>query len=145
LLSPARRFSWVVTSPPYFGMRSYRPDQWLRNWFLGGSADVDYDQKGQLSHHSERFAGELAAVWRAVARRCIPGARLIVRFGYLPSIPVNARDLLRTSFARADAGWQIRGWVDAGSSSDGNRQAEQFGRCTQGAAREIDVYARLER
>lgn len=34
LLSPERRFTWVITSPPYFGMRTYRPDQWLRNWFL---------------------------------------------------------------------------------------------------------------
>jgi len=38
LLSPRRLFSWVITSPPYFGMRTYRPDQWLRNWFLGGGA-----------------------------------------------------------------------------------------------------------
>src|SRR5262249_34411512 len=28
-----RRFRWVITSPPYYGMRSYFPDQWLRNWF----------------------------------------------------------------------------------------------------------------
>lgn len=144
LLSPERRFSWVITSPPYFGMRTYRPDQWLRNWFLGGSADVDYDQEGQLSHHSERFADEIASVWRAVARRCVPGARLVVRFGYLPSIPIDARDLLRTSFLRADAGWRIRGWADAGSSSNGKRQSEQFGRWTKAAACEIDVYARLE-
>src|SRR6266508_314849 len=143
-LSPTRQFSWVITSPPYFGMRTYRPDQWLRNWFLGGSADVNYDQTGQLSHHSERFADELAAVWRAIARRCVPDARLIVRFGYLPSIPVDARNLLRASFARAAAGWRIRGWLDAGSSSNGKRQSEQFGQCTQAAACEIDVYARLE-
>ncbi|MFO0564672.1 MAG: DNA methyltransferase [Polyangiaceae bacterium] len=31
---PAAQF--VVTSPPYFGMRTYLPDQWLRLWFLGG-------------------------------------------------------------------------------------------------------------
>ena len=28
-------FSWLITSPPYYGMRTYVPDQWLRNWFLG--------------------------------------------------------------------------------------------------------------
>src|SRR5262245_39292813 len=31
-----RRFKWVITSPPYYGMRTYIPDQWLRYWFLGG-------------------------------------------------------------------------------------------------------------
>jgi DNA methylase len=36
-LPPKQRlFRWVITSPPYHGMRSYFPDQWLRDWFLGG-------------------------------------------------------------------------------------------------------------
>jgi hypothetical protein len=35
-------FDFVVTSPPYYGLRTYLPDQWLRNWFLGGPAVVDY-------------------------------------------------------------------------------------------------------
>ena len=144
LLSPNRRFSWVITSPPYFGMRTYRPDQWLRNWFLGGESHVEYAQEGQLAHHVDKFADELAAVWRAVARRCTPGARLVVRFGYLPSIPVDSSDLLRSSLARADAGWRVTRWVDAGSSSDGKRQSQQFGRRTEDAACEIDTYARLE-
>jgi hypothetical protein len=144
LLSRERRFSWVITSPPYFGMRTYRPDQWLRNWFLGGEPRVDYAQDGQLAHHADKFADELAAVWRAVARRCHDGARLIVRFGYLPSIPVDVRAMLRSSLEKADAGWRITRWVDAGSSSNGKRQSQQFGRCTEDAACEIDAYARLE-
>lgn len=144
LLSSRRRFSWVITSPPYFGMRTYRPDQWLRNWFLGGEPRVDYAQEGQLAHHGDKFADELATVWRAVARRCMPGARLVIRFGYLPSIPIDARELLRSSLARADAGWRVSRWGDAGSSSNGKRQSQQFGRCTDKAACEIDAYARLE-
>lgn len=144
LLSPTRRFSWVITSPPYFGMRTYRPDQWLRNWFLGGKPRVDYEQEGQLAHHVDKFAGDLAAVWRAVARRCHPGAHLVVRFGYLPSIPVDACDLLRSSLARAEAGWRLTRWVDAGSSSNGKQQSRQFGRRTEDAACELDAYARLE-
>lgn len=35
-LQGPRRFSLTVTSPPYLGMRTYLPDQWLRAWFLGG-------------------------------------------------------------------------------------------------------------
>ena len=37
-----RDFSVVVTSPPYYGMRTYVEDQWLRNWFLGGPDHVKY-------------------------------------------------------------------------------------------------------
>jgi hypothetical protein len=144
LLSSKQRFSWIITSPPYFGMRTYRPDQWLRNWFLGGEPRVDYAQDGQLPHHADKFAGELALAWRAVARRCMPRARLIVRFGYLPSMPIDPRDILRSSLAQADAGWRVIRWVDAGSSSNGKRQAQQFGRCTDNATCEVDAYARLE-
>ncbi len=140
----ARKFSWVVTSPPYFGMRTYRPDQWLRNWFLGGADTVDYSQEGQLSHSADKFAEGLSAVWKSVAKRCSPGARLIIRFGYLPSIPVDAREILRTSLKLADSGWRIRRWIDAGSATNGKRQSEQFGRVTKAAASEVDVYVRLE-
>lgn len=144
LLSREHRFSWVITSPPYFGMRTYRPDQWLRNWFLGGEPRVDYAQEGQLAHHSDMYADELAIVWRAVARRCCDGAHLIVRFGYLPSIPLDVRAIMRSSLKKADAGWRITRWMDAGSSNSGKRQSQQFGRCIEDAACEIDVCARLE-
>jgi len=142
---PAKyKFSWVVTSPPYFGMSTYRADQWLRNWFLGGASTVDYSQKGQISHAEDRFIKGLSDVWKAVAKRCSPGARLIIRFGYLPSVPVDAREMLRTSLKLADAGWHIKRWIDAGSANDGNRQSEQFGSVIKAAANEVDVYARLE-
>jgi DNA modification methylase len=144
LLPKGRKFSWVITSPPYFGMRTYRPDQWLRNWFLGGKDNVDYNQTGQLSHHADHFVEELASVWKAISAHCVPGSRLIVRFGYLPSIPLNARNLICSSLNLADVGWRVYRWVDAGSASNGKRQSEQFGFCKGTAARELDVYARLE-
>lgn len=138
------KFNWVVTSPPYFGMRTYRPDQWLRNWFLGGTDTVDYSQEGQLSHSADKFAEGLSHVWESVAKRCSPGARLIIRFGYLPSKPVDARQVLRTSLKLANSGWRIRRWIDAGSANDGKRQSDQFGRVTKAAVSEVDAYVRLE-
>jgi hypothetical protein len=144
LLPNKRKFSRVITSPPYLGMRTYRPDQWLRNWFLGGKDNVDYNQTGQLTHSTERFTVELATVWKAISQHCIPGARLVVRFGYLPSKPVNARDILASSFKMADVGWRAYRWMDAGSASNGKRQSEQFGSTTGSATKELDAYARLE-
>ncbi len=144
VVPPSHRFNWVVTSPPYFGMRTYRPDQWLRNWFLGGADTVDYSQEGQLSHSTDKFAEGLSDVWKSVAKRCSPGARLIIRFGYLPSVPVDAREILRMSLKLANSGWRIRRWADAGSANNGKRQSEQFGRVMKAAASEVDVYAKLE-
>ena len=58
----------MITSPPYYGMRTYIPDQWLRNWFVGGSDTVDYCHKGQIVHSSpEEFVADLQAVWNGVA------------------------------------------------------------------------------
>ena len=144
LIPKRRRFDWIITSPPYFKMQTYRPDQWLRNWFLGGGDFVEYTQDGQLSHRKDRFVEELSAVWRAVAKRCMPGARLIVRFGCLPSAPVNARDTLESSLNLSNANWKIYKCEDAGSANNGYRQSHQFGNARKSASREIDIYARLD-
>ena len=77
------KFSWVVTSPPYYGMRTYFPDHWLRNWFVGGPSDVDYRADEQLSHHSEaEFVADLATVWKKVAGASFQGAKLVCRFAH---------------------------------------------------------------
>lgn len=137
-------FHWIVTSPPYFGMRSYRPDQWLRNWFLGGPGTVTYSQDGQLPHRGvDRFVAELARVWRRMAAVCAPQARLVVRFGALPSYPVDSTALLKRSLALADCGWRVLTVRSAGKAADGKRQAEQFRKVGRPIA-EIDLYALLE-
>lgn len=85
-------FAWIVTSPPYFGMRSYKPDQWLRLWFLGGPPDVTYDYRQQVRHRQAEYVDDLALVWKNVARVSRPGAHLVVRFGCLPSSAVDPLD-----------------------------------------------------
>jgi DNA methylase len=122
-----RRFSWVITSPPYPGMVTYRPDNWLRGWLLGGQAAPDYGRQGQLgSMTGEPFVSGLAEIWTAVARRCVPGARLVVRFGALPSTRRGEpEDLLLTSLESSGA-WKVVSIKDAGVPERvGARQAEQ--------------------
>jgi hypothetical protein len=139
------KFSWVITSPPYYGMRTYFPDHWLRNWFVGGPTDVDYRADEQLSHHSEaEFIADLAGVWTKVAEACAPGARLVCRFGALPSCQKDPRDLFRRSLTDADCGWRITTIRDAGTSQHGKRQCDQFGTGKNNPVEEIDVYAALE-
>ena len=141
----ATRFSWVITSPPYYGMRTYFPDHWLRNWFVGGPSDVDYRADEQLSHQSEdQFVADLATVWKKTADVCLRGAKFICRFGALPSRAKDPRNLFRRSLVEAKCGWRITTIREAGTSQHGRRQCEQFGAGHYKPVEEIDVYAVLD-
>src|ERR1700730_2923544 len=82
----------VVTSPPYYGMRTYVADQWLTHWYLGGPSTVDYSDPGDLPSSSPAdFAAGLGRTWKNVAAKCSGGAHLYVRFGAIPSRLVDAK------------------------------------------------------
>jgi len=139
------RYSWVITSPPYYGMRTYFPDHWLRNWFVGGPSDVDYRADDQLSHQSEdQFVSDLATVWKRTAEVCVTGAKFLCRFGALPSRTKDPWDLFKRSLTEADCAWRTTTIRDAGTSQHGRRQCEQFGTGKNKPVKEIDVYAVLE-
>ena len=137
-----RRFAWVVTSPPYPGMVTYRPDGWLRGWFLGGKPSPDYDRAAQLGGETgARFVRSLARVWSATARRCTPNARLIVRFGALPSRAAGAPEDLLLASLELSGDWRIESISDAGvPPGNGARQADQLGAAGDHVP-EVDVYA----
>jgi len=138
-----RRFRWVITSPPYYGMRTYAPDQWLRMWFLGGPPHVTYQSGDQLAQSSEEaFVAALAGVWRSAAERCHSGARLVVRLGALPCRRSDPRALLSASIEQADAGWARLAVRSAGAPRRQRRQAEQFV-ATGHYAAEVDATAIL--
>ncbi len=140
-----RPINWVITSPPYYGMRTYVPDQWLRSWFLGGPATVDYSMEGQLLHRSaDVFTDELATVWNNVARHCAPRASMVVRFGGIQDRDVEPRDLLRRSIALSDVGWRLKTTKSAGFATAGKRQAAQFGESLKNGVEEFDFHLRLE-
>ncbi len=135
------RFSWVITSPPYYGMRTYTQDQWLRAWFLGGPPEVDYHHpKHQISHRSpEVFASELRLVWRNAASVSKASARLVCRFGGIHDRAADPLDLIRSSFQ--DSGWRVATIHSAGDALDGKRQATQFAGKTRKPRSEYDIYA----
>ncbi len=139
-----QKFDLVVTSPPYYGMRTYVADQWLRSWFLGGPPEVPYSSSGQITRqpNQEAFVQALAHVWAATARRCYRGARLAIRFGALPSARTNPERLMLNSIRQAGAGWTVKEVRPAGTSPKKARQAEQFGKAGS-AVDEVDVVAEL--
>lgn len=139
-----QKFDLVVTSPPYYGMRTYVADQWLRSWFLGGPSEVPYGTHGQIARqpNQEAFIQALAEVWAAAAHRCNQGARLAIRFGALPSARTDPENLLLASVKEAKAGWVVREVRQAGIPPKRKRQAEQFGKAGS-AVDEIDLIAEL--
>jgi len=139
-----RQFKWVITSPPYYGMRTYAPDQWLRNWFLGGPPVVTYEVPGDLQHTGEDvFIGSLAKVWRAAATKCENGAQLVIRFGSIPSLKKDPHELIQRSLNESDSGWKLNSVVPAGFPSSSSRQASQFS-LPGNYIEEMDFYATLE-
>lgn len=140
-----RKFRWIITSPPYYGMRTYVPDQWLRDWFLGGPAHVDYrPPAGELSHGSAaEFVSQLSSVWRNVRRVSTEDALLVIRFGGIGDRKVDPDDLIRQSLR--EVGWRLLTVRDAGTASNGRRQADQFQRPGRGPVSEFDYYARPEK
>ena len=137
-------FDLVVTSPPYYGMRTYLPDQWLRSWFVGGAPEVPYGSAGQIARQPSQaaFVAALAKVWRATALRCHRRARLAVRFGALPSARTDPTLLLLDSLDEAASGWVVIDVRPAGTSPYRARQAEQFVKVGT-AVGEVDVVAEM--
>lgn len=138
--SPDIRFDWVITSPPYYGMRTYIPDQWLRNWFLGGNDAVDYSTRNQLVHKSpQSFANDLKQVWHNAVDVCNGDAKLVVRFGGIRDRKANPLDIITASFD--NSGWRIAKICDAGSALKGKRQAATFLRKESNPMAEYDLWA----
>jgi hypothetical protein len=134
-------FDWVITSPPYYGMRTYVQDQWLRYWFLGGQDSVDYSVDGQLCHMSpEAFSAQLSQVWTNVAEVCSDDARLVIRFGGIRDRNAEPLDIIKSSLRNSV--WRISTLRDAGSADAGKRQADSFLTIRSKPMTEYDIWAR---
>lgn len=137
--TPETLFDWVITSPPYYGMRTYIPDQWLRNWFIGGADTVNYSNCNQLLHSSpEDFVSDLRKVWRNTAGVCSRDAVMVIRFGGITDRHVNPLDLAKSSLN--DSGWRITTIRKAGSAIEGKRQADAFLRIKTKPMCEYDIW-----
>jgi hypothetical protein len=140
------QFDLIVTSPPYYGMRTYVPDQWLRAWFVGGPPRVPYAKGtvGQIGLQPNRaaFISALAMTWRAVARRSQLGARLVIRFGTMPSVKTDPEKMILASLRESASGWAVRDVCPVQPPAKKNRQASQFRRAGA-AVSEVDVTAEL--
>lgn len=131
----------VITSPPYYGMRTYIADQWLRNWFLGGPPDVPYREQNRLSHRSpDAFAESLSQVWDRVGERLSEKGRMFVRFGAIPSRKRDSREIMLASLEHSRHSWEVCRVRQAESAASGKRQACHMGSRVKSAAIEEHDY-----
>lgn len=136
----ADKANLTITSPPYYGMRTYVEDQWLRNWFIGGPAEPDYGNEQQLCHTGQRvFITDLAKVWKNVHSASEEEAHLYIRFGAIPSVKSDPRKLLKASLEEA-GGWRLVSVRNAKTARAGKRQADQMGRVSKPTT-EFDFHA----
>ncbi len=134
-------FDTVITSPPYHGMSTYIPDQWIRNWFLGGPDDVEYTSKGQTSGNLSSFTRQLSNVWKNCSTVCKAGAKLCVRFGEIGSKDVTPEDIILKSLDGTD--WNLEDIHEAGKPVHGRRSSELFLKTNLREYNEIDIVATL--
>jgi DNA methylase len=133
-------YRWIITSPPYYGLRTYLPDQWLRHWFLGGPSEPDYSYGVQVSHRSpEAFATDVRRAWTLAAELATDDAKLVFRFGGINDRVADPLDIARASIV--DSGWRWKRHRSAGHAGYGKRQADHFGRALAPARQEFDVWA----
>ncbi|SJZ82964.1 hypothetical protein SAMN04488128_1011764 [Chitinophaga eiseniae] len=133
-------FDLIVTSPPYYGMKTYIQDQWLRMWFLGGDPEIDYkNEKDQIKHSGKDiFIQELASVWQNVKKVSLEDLHIYVRFGSVPSVKSDPKQIFRSSIEAA-GGLKIVSTRNALDAHAGKRQANQMGASSK-AAVEYDFH-----
>jgi hypothetical protein len=142
LLDDLGPVDWIVTSPPYYGLRTYRPDQWLREWFLDGPSDIEYIVDEQLRHSSpDCFAEDVGLVFKRLAPYCSKKARLVIRFGSINDRPVDPKKIVRS--ALAESGWKVDRVRNAGLASAGRRQVGSFATTLQPPRAEYDIWCSL--
>lgn len=144
LPSSWRDFSVVVTSPPYYGMRTYVEDQWLRNWFLGGPDNVEYGNQNQLAHTGQdTFAKSLGQVWRNMARSNADSLDMYIRFGIIPSSKVNVKELVYSSLEESGINWRVVSVRQASTAAEGKRQADHMAARSE-ASLEYDFHVKRQ-
>jgi predicted RNA methylase len=132
----------VVTSPPYYGLQTYVEDQWLRNWFLGGSETVPYGHPTGLRQSSPGdFTYAMSKVWYQIENVASDDARLVIRFGAIPSKAVDPKEIIRESLSLAGSRWTVYRTLPIGTAASGKRQAAAMGTKTRPLV-EYDFFCR---
>jgi DNA methylase len=136
------RVSLIVTSPPYLDMTDYGEDQWLRQWFLGGTAEPTRGVADDRHRGMETYWRFLGEAWEGVEPLLAPEAVLVIRIGGTRVAFDDARIKLLQSL-RASLGNRVEP-LDTGFCSEiVGRQTNGFRPGTSGRRFEFDFRYRV--
>ena len=130
----------IITSPPYLGMATYVQDQWIRNWFIGGSDKIDYGKGKQIDHTIKNFHIDLGKVWKNWQSISKKNSILAIRFGSIGSKSTNPREVIEKSLENTS--WEIKSITSAGNPHASKKQSNSFSKTVRQTFEEIDVIAR---
>lgn len=88
-----RRFSMLLTSPPYYNVTNYRVDNWIRLWMLGEGELPNY-ANAQRYGDRDRYTKMLRGVFRAAKRTLKDDAVIYVRTDSRPFTRLTTQALL---------------------------------------------------
>jgi len=136
-----KQIGFLITSPPYYGLKTYMQDQWIRNWFSGGSEEIEYSTASQIKHSNvNTFTSQLNYIWNKSAMLAKNGAVMMIRFGAINSRMVSPELVIKKSLEQTS--WDIIEIKSAGVPPKGRRAMESFGlEKKYNSIEEIDVYA----
>ena len=140
-LNNEKPFDTIITSPPYHGMNTYIPDQWIRNWFVGGPASVEYSIQEQASGNLSSFIDQLSQVWINCSEICRDGAKMFVRFGEVSQNNENPEETIIESFEKTN--WHVQKITSAGQPPKSHRSSSTFIKNGLREYKEIDIIADL--
>lgn len=76
--APFADVDYIITSPPYFGMDRYFPNQWLRLWLMGKETTPP---DSITQDNAEHYIRDLARVWKNCSEISRNGTIMVVRLG----------------------------------------------------------------
>jgi len=140
--TPERPIRCAVTSPPYLNVTSFEEDQWLRLWFLGGSA---YPKKGRVSRDdrhgtADNYWSFIGDMWRSLGAVMADGAHVIIRIGSRKISP----ELLKRGLTGCGqfSGRKVK-LISHEVTEIKKRQTDAFRPGTKGCVVEVDCHFRF--
>jgi hypothetical protein len=107
------RVRLVLTSPPYLDTTRHEEDQWLRQWFLGGSCRPTYTNPDDRHVAVGRYWSFLTEAWGGLDRLLAPEATIVIRIGgarlekpaLLEGLSTSLENALARTVRPLDPGW----------------------------------------
>jgi len=122
-----RQVKLIVTSPPYLDTTDFAEDQWLRLWFLGGTAHPERRTNRDDRHYNTRdYWTFLSEAWAGCERLVAKGTVVVIRIGGSRFEKDELFDGLQKSLRTGFGDFRTKALTAGDTTSIKNRQTNLF-------------------